>query len=80
MQNELLNTSAQDALKLASDSPVYELAENYHANNVMLREQLMEVVRSHLDEPLVQRVMITDWLELPVTAIDVSLGSNGDSE
>ena len=31
-----------------------------------IRERLMEIVRSHLDEPLVQRVMITDWLEVPV--------------
>ena len=38
-----------------------------------IRERLMEIVRSNLDEPLVQRVMITDWLELPVGTIDVSL-------
>ena len=31
-----------------------------------IRERLMEIVHSHLDEPLVQRVMITDWLNLPV--------------
>ena len=39
-----------------------------------IRERLMEIVRSHLDEALVQRVMITDWLELPVQAIDIDLG------
>jgi hypothetical protein len=38
-----------------------------------IRERLMEIVRSHLDEALVQRVMITDWLELPVATLDVSL-------
>jgi potassium efflux system protein len=43
LQNELLSTSAQDSLNLASDSPVYGLAGEYHANNVMLREQLMEL-------------------------------------
>jgi len=43
LQNELLTTSAQDSLNLASDSPVYGLAEEYHAHNVMLREQLMEL-------------------------------------
>jgi hypothetical protein len=34
-----------------------------------LRDRLMDVVFKHLDEPLVQRVLITDWLELPVQAI-----------
>lgn len=38
-----------------------------------IREQIMEIVRSNLDEALVQRVMITDWLELPVEALDISL-------
>jgi len=31
-----------------------------------LRDRLMAVVQRHLDEPLVQRVLITQWLELPV--------------
>jgi hypothetical protein len=34
------------------------------------------VVLRHLDEPLVQRMLITDWLELPVETIDVRLGSD----
>ncbi|MEM9644596.1 MAG: hypothetical protein AAF989_06360 [Planctomycetota bacterium] len=34
-----------------------------------LRERLMEVVVKHLPENLIQRVLITDWLEVPVTAI-----------
>ncbi|MGB7328940.1 MAG: hypothetical protein WBD31_28935 [Rubripirellula sp.] len=38
-----------------------------------IRERLMEIVLKHLDEPLVQRVLITDWLELPINAIDVKL-------
>lgn len=37
-----------------------------------IRDQLMAVVQRHLDEPLVQRVLITDWLELPTNAMDVS--------
>ncbi|TWU47494.1 hypothetical protein Poly51_52940 [Rubripirellula tenax] len=37
-----------------------------------IRERLMEIVLKHLDEPLVQRVLITDWLELPVQTIDVA--------
>ena len=41
-----------------------------------IREQLMEIVLRHLDEPLVQRVLITDWLELPVQAIDLRLDSS----
>ncbi|KAA1258676.1 hypothetical protein LF1_11980 [Rubripirellula obstinata] len=38
-----------------------------------IRERLMEVVRSHLDETLVQRIMITDWLELPVETLGISI-------
>jgi hypothetical protein len=41
-----------------------------------IRNGLMEVVLRHLDEPLVQRMLITDWLELPVETIDVRLGSD----
>lgn len=32
-----------------------------------LRDRLMDVVLTHLDEPLVQRVLITDWLKIPVS-------------
>lgn len=38
-----------------------------------IRERLMDIVLKHLDEPLIQRVLITDWLELPVESIDISL-------
>ncbi len=30
-----------------------------------IRERLMDVVLQNLDEPLVQRVLITDWLRVP---------------
>lgn len=33
-----------------------------------IRERLMDVVLQHLDEPLVQRVLITDWLRIPNSA------------
>ncbi len=36
-----------------------------------LRDRLMDVVLTHLDEPLVQRVLITDWLKLPVSSVSV---------
>lgn len=36
-----------------------------------VRDRLMEIVLKHLDEPLVQRVLITDWLELPVGTVDI---------
>jgi hypothetical protein len=36
-----------------------------------LRDRLMDVVLTHLDEPLVQRLLITDWLKLPVSSIPV---------
>ncbi|MCG8649640.1 MAG: hypothetical protein MI861_07395 [Pirellulales bacterium] len=36
-----------------------------------IRSGLMDVVLRHLDEPLVQRVLITDWLEIPVETVDV---------
>ena len=38
-----------------------------------IRDQLMAVVQQHLDEPLVQRVLITDWLQVPVQSVDVEL-------
>lgn len=38
-----------------------------------IRSELMRVVLNHLDEPLVQRMLITDWLELPIETIDLSL-------
>jgi len=34
-----------------------------------IRRRLMEVVQAHLNEALVQRVLITNWLELPVQTI-----------
>ncbi len=40
---------------------------------VQIRERLLEITLRHLDEPLVQRVLITDWLELPVQSVDVSV-------
>ena len=30
-----------------------------------IRERLMDTVLQHLDEPLIQRVLITDWLRVP---------------
>jgi hypothetical protein len=42
---------------------------------VQIRERLMDIVLEHLDEPLVQRVLLTDWLELPVRTLDASLAS-----
>lgn len=41
-----------------------------------IRDRLMGVVLKHLDEPLVQRMLITDWLELPVDSIDLDLESS----
>ncbi len=38
-----------------------------------IRGGLMDVVLTHLDEPLVQRMLITDWLELPVDTVGLSL-------
>jgi hypothetical protein len=34
-----------------------------------LRDRLMDVVLTQLGEPLVQRVLITDWLKIPVTSL-----------
>ena len=33
----------------------------------------MKIVHKHLEEPLVQRMLITDWLELPVNSVDLQL-------
>jgi potassium efflux system protein len=43
LQDALLAASAQVSLKLASDSPVYALTQQYHEKSVMLREQLLEL-------------------------------------
>ena len=43
-----------------------------------LRDRLMDVVLTHLDEPLLQRVIITDWLKLPVAAVDLGPSSPPD--
>jgi len=43
LQDKLLTTAAQDSLNLASDSPVYEFAQEYQAENVTLREQRLEL-------------------------------------
>jgi potassium-dependent mechanosensitive channel len=43
LQDKLLTTSAQDSLNLSSDSPVYELAQKYQAENVTLRDQRREL-------------------------------------
>jgi hypothetical protein len=46
---------------------------------VQIRERLMDIVLKHLDEPLVQRMLITDWLELPVQTVDVEIKSGDTS-
>ena len=43
LQDLLLTTSAQDSLNVAEDSPVYRLAKSYHAENVSLRDQRLEL-------------------------------------
>jgi potassium-dependent mechanosensitive channel len=43
LQDKLLTTSAQDSLNLSSDSPVYELAQKFQAENVTLRDQRREL-------------------------------------
>ena len=50
-----------------------------------IRERLMDLVGKQLNEPLVQRVVITDWLKLPsttfsptVTSMPASLSETAD--
>jgi len=43
LQESLLTTSAQDSLNLASDSPVYGLAQEWKAENVILRSRRLEL-------------------------------------
>ncbi|EMI19796.1 signal peptide protein [Rhodopirellula maiorica SM1] len=38
-----------------------------------LRDRMMEIIGKHLEEPIVQRLLITDWLELPVAESRVDL-------
>jgi hypothetical protein len=35
-----------------------------------IRDRLLQVTLQHLDEPIVSRLLITDWLQLPVNALD----------
>ena len=42
-------------------------------SQVQIRERLMEVILQHLELALIQRVLITDWLELPVASVQVDL-------
>ena len=37
----------------------------------VLRDRLMEVLLGQIPEPVVQRVIITDWLELPVSSFPI---------
>lgn len=39
-----------------------------------IRERLMDSVLQHLDEPLVQRVLITDWLRVPAGSSMTPMG------
>ncbi|WP_238388764.1 hypothetical protein [Roseimaritima ulvae] len=38
----------------------------------VLRDRLMEVLMGQISEPVVQRVLITDWLELPVSNFPIA--------
>lgn len=40
-----------------------------------LRAELLEVIQRHTNEPLVQRVLITDWLQLPSNSVAISVDS-----
>lgn len=44
-------------------------------SQAQLRDRLMSVVGKHLNEPLVQRVVITDWLQFPSTAFSSTVTS-----
>lgn len=37
-----------------------------------IRRRLLDVVQKHLEEPLVQRMLITNWLELPVRGAEIT--------
>lgn len=40
-----------------------------------LRAELLQVIQRHTSEPLVQRVLITDWLKIPTQSVAVPVGS-----
>ncbi|XZE55210.1 hypothetical protein SH139x_001210 [Planctomycetaceae bacterium SH139] len=44
-----------------------------------IKARLLEVVLGHINEPLVQRVLITEWLAAPASAIAVNV-NDGSSE
>jgi potassium efflux system protein len=57
LQAELMSTSAQDSLNLANDSPVYELAHEYLAENLVLREQRLEMELEFTNQSAVRQVV-----------------------
>ena len=57
LQAELMSTTAQDSLNLASDSPVYELAHEYKEENLVLREQRLELELDFTNQSAEQQVL-----------------------
>ncbi len=45
---------------------------------LQIRDRLMDVVGKHLTEPVIQRVIITDWLELPASLLTPTLATLND--
>ncbi len=43
-----------------------------------IRARLLEVVLRHINEPLVQKLLITDWVQAPITTISVNFSSQDD--
>ncbi len=57
--------------------PVQPLSD---PKQVEVREKLMKVVWEFMDEPLVQRVLITDWLEVPVESVGLQVDGPTETE
>jgi hypothetical protein len=44
-------------------------------SQAQIRDRLMDVVGKHFNEPLVQRVIITDWLQFPTATLSTTVTS-----
>ena len=45
---------------------------------VEIRARLLEVVLRHINEPLVQKLLITDWVQAPISTVSLNYSSQDD--
>lgn len=66
---------------LESSEQLLRQVENDWLNDPLqaeIRARLLEVALRHLNEPLVQRVLITDWVAAPLNSVQLNFASQDD--